>query len=45
MEQNLEHQGKMLKKMDMVGSRGYMKSGPVVSLTSYFAVDKDVTDI
>jgi hypothetical protein len=34
----------MVKKIDTVHTRGYIKPGPVVSLTSYFAVDKDVTD-
>jgi hypothetical protein len=35
----------MSKKLDTVRSRGYINPGPVVSLTNYFAVDKDVTDI
>jgi hypothetical protein len=36
---------KIFSKIDKIRSRGYVKRGPVVSLTSFFGVPKDVTDI
>jgi hypothetical protein len=36
---------KIFSKIDTIGLRGYVKRGPVVSLTNVFGVPKDVTDI
>lgn len=36
---------KIFLKIDNIHLRGYMKRGPVITLTSFFGVPKDVTDI